>query len=417
MAPVGSLMDWIHGSGAFDPSSPISIVTLSTFLITAANWGIIMTIMVCKMYLLYYDHEYARILASEKWAIFIDPSIIKNNWYLNNKQKYGSSIWMIKNMIFPIITIWCIIDIIIFMFHRDYIFGYILIWFIPHLIIGIRCWRKYPRFNDDLGIRKEIKYTMRLCLLFVVSLIIASVFQNFVYSQLRAMLLIITQIACTIYSYILVIYPQRANESNQEYHKMLRKQSTVGDRVVEWKEIVSTIDGYEQFASFLEREFSMENLLFVTEYVQLKHAITKIEKYHTTIHSQLGLDYFLTLPSEVPKSIIAKEFEDKISGLSSESVQGSDTCKMVYNGVKALYTKYIDSRTANMEVNISSTAKYNMAILFKSDGDSQMTQMDINQILVAMETAVKEISHLMNDSTSRFRRQSIFSELYKMTQK
>ena len=270
----------------------------------ASTWAAIMIIMICKMYLLYYDYEYERILASEKWAIFIDPSIIKNNWFLINKNKYGSPIWLIKWLIVPIIAIWIVIDVTILLINRTLYFIIISIWFLPHLILGIWFWRKYPSFNDNLGIRKEIKYTLILASIFIIVLIVQLILLIIVDANASVGLFISPQVACIIHSWITVIYPQRANEHRA---KMLKEPCTTG-RGIEWREVISSMEGYEQFALFLEREFSIENILFITEYVQLKHEILKVERYGMMMETELGLDYDLSLPADIPKSLIVQEF-------------------------------------------------------------------------------------------------------------
>ena len=378
-------------------------------IISSSIYGSMMTLTTCKIYLLHYIHEYERILASEKWAIFIDPSIIRNNWYLNNKQKYGSSKWLTKHIASLIILAWIFIftvSTIILVTYRleSLIFPIMFIWGVPHIIFGILCWRKYPKFNDTLWIRKEIQYTLILGTVLVVLWLVASALDRFVDESYSMLTWIIPAAVCSVYSLIVIIYPQQANELHPGY-TAARKQSSVTERVIEWREVVKTMNGYEQFASFLEREFSMENILFVTEYVQLKQEIIRVEKYKVMMESELKLDYNLTLPSEIPESIIAKEFE-------SGTMNDMDMNKKVCDGLKQLYEKYIDSSTAAMEVNISSTTKYNLTNLFKMDySDNDEIGVEIKKILSGMETAVKEISYLMNDSTSRFRRQSVFTEL------
>ena len=61
-----------------------------------------------------------------------------------------------------------------------------------------------------------------------------------------------------------------------------------------------------------------------------------------------------------------------------------------------------------MEVNISSSTKYNLTSLLRNHKG-----IELDKVLIGMEAAVKEISYLMNDSQSRFRRQTIFRELMK----
>ena len=372
-----------------------------------------MTLTACKIYLLHYIHEYERILASEKWAIFIDPSIIKNNWYLNNVQRYGSSKWLSKRIALPIILVWIFImatsTIILVIYDLVMlIFPIMFIWGVLHIIFGVFCWSKYPKFNDTLWIRKEIQYTLTLGVVLVVLWLIASALSVLVDESYSMLTWIIPAAVCSVYTWIIIIYPQQANELHHGY-TAVRKESSVSEKVVEWREMVKTMDGYEQFASFLEREFSMENILFVTEYVQLKQEIMKVEKNKVMMESELKLNYNLSFPPDIPKSIIAKEFD-------SESMDAMDVNKSVYNGLKQLYAKYIDSSTAAMEVNISSTTKYNLTNLFRlSNFDTDDIGIEIKKILSGMETAVKEISYLMNDSASRFRKQSVFTELMQIS--
>ena len=87
-------------------------------------WAATISLALTKMYLLYYDHEYERILASKKWVIFIDPSIMKNNWFLNNRNKYGNDAWLMKYIILPIVTvfsmIWIVLSVILYHLQDKY---------------------------------------------------------------------------------------------------------------------------------------------------------------------------------------------------------------------------------------------------------------------------------------------------------
>ena len=264
-APLLNILQWLCPS----PTIPVtsSLLKKSLAMLTSANyiavlllsvlqvaiWAAIIAFNVCKIYLLYYDHEYERILASQKWAIFIDPSLINNNWFLNNKNKYGNPMWLIKHIILPVMIIWIVIDLIITTIFDFYIFLVMFIWFIPHLIVGIRYWRKYPTFNDTLGIRKEIKVTLILASIYVIAVIVQSILTIYVDDSLWMTNEMLVSITLVTYSWIITIYPQRANEIGQSRNKqyVAHKSSNI-----EWRENISTMDGYEEFAAFLQREFS-----------------------------------------------------------------------------------------------------------------------------------------------------------------
>ena len=136
-------------------------------------------------------------------------------------------------------------------------------------------------------------------------------------------------------------------------HRAVSPETKAGQKIIGWKNAISTMDGYEQFALFLSGEFSTENILFVTEYVQLKQKMRmSIPRLKEKIDTELNLEYTLNLPSEIPQSVIVKGF-DVLNDCSDSNLD-----KAVYDVLKKIFDKYIDSSTAVMEVNISSATKY-----------------------------------------------------------
>mmetsp|Transcript_20643 Transcript_20643/g.18223 ORF Transcript_20643/g.18223 Transcript_20643/m.18223 type:complete len:125 (+) Transcript_20643:2-376(+) len=108
----------------------------------------------------------------------------------------------------------------------------------------------------------------------------------------------------------------------------------------------------------------------------------------------LNLEFDIILPQSVPTSEISNAFNE------NEIEESFIQCSY------RLYSKYIDSSQAMMEVNISSQLRTKLINVFR---DRQALK--LKDILPLMEAAAKEISHLMNDSYSRFRRESVFTEL------
>ena len=358
--------------------------------------------------------------------MFIDPSIIKNNWFLINKHKYGNSIWIIKWLVLPCVVVFAAIWGLLFgLFahayeeHKKNYFTYIYILITTfgaiHVPWWIKWWRKYPAFNDNLGIRKEIKYILITTVIATLLMVISSILTIMVSPDLEMLMGIILTGVAAIFFYLTVIYPEKANTvavNDKTDASVSGNGNATRQRMIHWKEIIKSMDGYEQFASFLEKEFSTENILFVTEYVQLKKEIMKIERYKNMIEDELKLDYDLILPLDIPKSIIAKEFEEKVNGVGTGADTDHESDHMVFNGLYEIYGKYIDSLTARMEVNVSSSTRYNLTNLFRDKGN-RSDDIGLDKILMGMETAVKEISYLMNDSQSRFRKETIFGELIK----
>ena len=418
LEPIRNFKLWINPTEQYGLDIFMSIVNHITFI----SWAPTCSIYATKMYLLYYDHEYERILASEKWTIFIDPNMTKNNWFFINKNKYGNAVWIIKYLIIPSVILFAILRVslsqtgVAYQEKFNFLYLLLLVWSIPHVIVGVWCWRKYPKFHDTFGIKKELIYFVLFALVLVFSVMISGALVSFVNGDLDMLMGIFISLCADVNAWILVIYPQKANQIK---HTTSNNQNDIGQnnesKNVEWREIIATMDGYEQFAAFLQKEFSTENILFVTEYVQLKHELIKVEKYKNMIEDELKLDYDLSLPSDIPQSIISKEFRNAINKCEPETSNGhtnTSTDVVVLNGLYGMYKKYIDSSTATMGVNISSYTRNNLTALFKNNSNKEF---EINKIFCGMETAVQEISYLMKDSTARFRMQSIFTEIIQLS--
>ena len=73
--------------------------------------------------------------------------------------------------------------------------------------------------------------------------------------------------------------------------------------------MVETNEGYDEFANFQEREFSVENILFITEYIQLKHKMINEAQLVHKIEAELKLDFDVNLPKSIPISAIANKFD------------------------------------------------------------------------------------------------------------
>ena len=164
-------------------------------------------------------------------------------------------------------------------------------------------------------------------------------------------------------------------------------------------QIVESDDGYEQFANFLEQEFSVENILFITEYVQLKNAMCEIGALKEALNA-LELSYPLSLPDSAPNSSISRVFTEQMKS-TSDSDEQIINCA-VYTATNELYSKYIDSSRALLEINISSGIRARLQNIFKSaDDDAPGNAIEI--IMPLLENATREIAYLINDSAFRFR--------------
>ena len=43
-----------------------------------------------RVFLLYYDHQYGKVLSTTKWKIVLNAEIRTRDWYLQNRRTYGN---------------------------------------------------------------------------------------------------------------------------------------------------------------------------------------------------------------------------------------------------------------------------------------------------------------------------------------
>merc|ERR1712154_418210 len=78
--------------------------------------------------------------------------------------------------------------------------------------------------------------------------------------------------------YIMILRPKAQIDRDEdivlEQAMSMREQGSVEELQIDveghWKQAIGTKRGYDSFATFLASQFSLENLLFITEFVQLK---------------------------------------------------------------------------------------------------------------------------------------------------
>merc|ERR1719242_132373 len=122
----------------------------------------------------------------------------------------------------------------------------------------------------------------------------------------------------------MIVYPQRKIKVMEkrviieQMSRMKRVSSAKRITIVDvrsdirarWQKTIMTKDGYESFANFLAQELCVENLLFITEYEQLKDLILDDEELKAHVGDELDQKNRLTLPDEIPTGEIAEKFKE-----------------------------------------------------------------------------------------------------------
>jgi len=124
-----------------------------------------------------------------------------------------------------------------------------------------------------------------------------------------------------------------------------------------------------------------------------------VESLRRMIEKELSLSFHLDLPHELPQSAMAEEFEQSLENIG----HAKEMENVFYSIMQQFYGKYIEQDVAQLEVNISWRTKMNLVDVF--EGDSRRRNM--KAILPLMESAVSEVSMLLNATGTRFRSETM----------
>ena len=363
------------------------------------------TIFGIRIFLLYYDHQYNKALSTSKWKILLDPNFENTDWFLQNRHlKYGKEKWLLKWIAIPIIGVYyaiysCVYWLLPWEMESIINFSFLLFALVLLAIHAGIFSRKYPKFQDVFMVKSEFKANLYTGITLIISWIITMTTMMLIYGHLMFYAAIQGMIALCATLALMIVYPQikiqkEAINIRSRLSQVVQNQSD--NHLIYWSQVIQSKNGYESFANFLASEFSVENILWISEYVQFKQ---KMMKCHVLKEKfiKLELKFDIKLPDGVPQSKIAEQFDEN---RMEESV---------YECAYKLYCKYIDSSQAMMEVNISYQLRGQMMNVFRSNINKKSDTIDM--ILRLMENAAMEISQLMNDSYSRFKRNKIFVDL------
>jgi len=390
------------------------------------NRFVVYSLLALRVYMLHYDHQFERVLSQEKWQIMIHPKI-HENWYLQNRRKWGDPLEILMRILIPIYIVWILMVIILT------ITGYWMVYAVLTSLSPLGCfmicgyyWRSFPVFEDVLYIREEIRiFILTTIVVFVIYLggaIIYAVDYEHKVTYVMTNVLVMEFVLCFQMS-LMILYPQyklRRDPNERRLSEMMagsESPSTSEDpKYRSWQGIIQTDDGYEQFAKFLEHEFSTENIMFITEYLGVKNRMKQNETLNTII-TEKDISYNLKLPSAAPqcRTLHANLSELNLSNFSSKPKSEEDIAletktnqDIALQSLKRIYYRYIDPSKAVLQVNISyRTRRQLQAVFHVEDGE----EIPFDRAMALLETAIVEISKLMNDSYHRFRETRVFKKL------
>ena len=434
-----------------------------------------------RFWLLYYDGQVSHAIKNHSWRMAIDPNSESKNKYLdpNFQRIFGNDRYLIVMAVCSSIVSTSIADVAWFMIAQHW--G-IIVWVVIcclHFGLAGTSWISFKRkLNnyDYFGIRKEIEMTLNIGTVFFITYVIA--FTSILYIATEEEYSWIENIQffvfCILLQYIAVPYviklQNNAKTIGSVKLKLIKSMQNVNDKdnrdnnhinihstsstqqnstpristprgsnevmdfnfnFQHWSQVVSSAYGYELFINHLEQEYSVENLLFLTEYVQVKTVL----EYKFEILSQLisnnkrDMGFDVKMP-KISQSLLNESGDDQFDLPLSKIAIKLYHDKNVRIAFKSLYNKYINGTNAPFMINIGSRQRNSLMELFDcryyqkvvlaqtNNVNSKIALIDdqfvennqsmewlLKCIITQMDVAANEITQLINDSFRRFKHQ------------
>eukprot|EP01084_Bolivina_argentea_P055787 102209_1 len=413
-------------------------------------WGT-MNLLCIKSYLLYFQHQYHLSIQNASWKQFIDSSW--NDWYLRNKNKWGQFSYVIRWISIPYVLsiIMETLGSAVLGWLGSSIFHMIVV-FVPIILIIAFSFR-LRNFYDIYGIRKEIISQWLAFLICGVVYFIASYVLKGIYTEdaehLTLMLSVFgtwvivasfTFVGISSVYYPLCLVHHQATQQLQETTGTIKRLS-----------LYSVIRDPKMLSLLMQHsvtEFNTENLLFIIETVQIKHAystaknnVIQTSNKHSFVPDELKESNTPTLVIDFNDFVLPKkdpaavETELKTS-CPSNGVASCITTYLIGSGcvkleisselptsdvltndpedIKAqmtsLYHKYVESGSC-FEVNIPFELKQNVLSFITKEKSEEVVEGD--WFWVMDETCLHIMAHLLTGMVHRYQKTEPFQRYVK----
>ena len=286
-------------------------VTNATTKIFLASQLMIFWLLLIRFWLYFYDCYIITFNKTKDWRMAIDPKLdLKSNWYVKNINRWGNEIYLLKSIIIvSILQVGLQFGVMHILYSLGnpkagdlayniiFTFNYLLT-LIPAMYVFYNI--KYQTtatlvIDDSLGISKDLfalTVFVIIIAIFATTLRITSLYyDNDWIDFIRSYYYLFNGF---VLQYLVGIYPKqlfdnysnnlesnknKKHKKNKKYKKTTIDINTSDDKdlneslilnmggmdQITWKDIVCISEGYEAVMNHLEKEFSMETLLFVHE--------------------------------------------------------------------------------------------------------------------------------------------------------
>eukprot|EP01083_Nonionella_stella_P294409 1000856_1 len=386
-------------------------------------WGII-DLLCVKSYLMYFQHRYHLSIQNASWKKSIDSSWDDHDWYLRNKNKWGRFSYIIRWLAIPY-ALSVVISALgdpnlgfrfMFVFH-------IIAVLVPVLLLIIFSYR-LRRFYDIYGIRKEIISQLLAFVVLGVIYFIASYTLKASVIGLELLPIFAFFGIIGLFSFVgvtSVCYPL--------YLVQMRRLPSVEQDTVKGIHVLSAFQDPTMLSLLMQHsvsEFNTENLLFIIEIVQIKHAYAtdrnNVIETSNTMHfvpdelkesTTVVIDFNTLTASETedsPKRCITTYLlrEGCVKIAISSKLPTSDVLTTHPNDIKAqindLCHKYVETDSC-FELNIPFELRQRM-LAFITKGQEECVEGD--WFWVMDEICLHIMGNLLIGLFSRFRKTEPF---------
>ena len=378
---------------------------------------------IIRYWLIFYLISYNTSIINNKWQSVLDPNIGNQNWYLQNITKWGSFKYIRKYLL-----IYCIIGYLcsnlkwivrsssITITSISFTLFSIFCQVIP-VIIGIYILCKLPSFNDDIGIRKELKFSVSIHVSMIILFVFFIIFRTYqieyygitimdnlahiewylFYTLIRILGFTVTlrQTKGILSTFDKILNGRYSSSSvsmmtlaHRNTYAELEKQHSAQDSTdvtseatrlrQEIRNIIKNPDLFDAFMQLLLNEYCAECLLSIVEFTQFKN---KMKDEFNDYEFEDDEDFLIEIPEKMIKSTI---------------VYGKDDYQLI---AMDLYRKYI--RVASeWEININYRDRNKYIRLFEDEGIDIDDKMKLYKIF---DICIKQMFSLLLGSFTRFK--------------
>ena len=386
-----------------------------------------------RLWLYYYNLQLTKFNRNKEWRVIIDPKSESsvNNWFV--RHRYTISRKNVRLFVIILILLVNVAMLCFIIYHptRSQIVAFAFWIMLLSLINGYLLFGKVIKTQQygksNLGLKNEVLFVILLLVSFLVCF---GKFHLLSYFQVKYFIIstiwkIEAMSILTIWTCVTVIYPKYYYNKLMPLHKRKKRNrkrkrnrkkrgisksssrlkhlevsfldesnyssncstrscsltpsTTLTETTISWTHLVSFYDGFEAIMNHLEKEWSMENLLYLQEYIQTKNVLNDLFEpilkriYSKQKHNSRNRRVLreLKLPpstktnrhpsassSTIPESVIAKTLRNEINNFFNYN--DKDNKKNISPGNEALLTFSLaisdSNANANVGINLNSNS-------------------------------------------------------------